>query len=302
MFKFREIFKRKQPCWILQECEPEYRNTCPAFLENRGFECWNVENTPCKGVVSSNSKKLQMCSSCDYYILNLWGFQPTASHKKLIQRSIKEAMERMAKVSVVQVVEEIVDLMRYLAEEKNVTLVFKTEESTPHIFGDIDHLKQVSITLLSNAINHAKLNGEVVVSVTDFDNKGVEVIVSDNGESLSEKERDLLFDSLTETGEKKKHSVGLAITREIINQHGGRIWVESGPGEMTSIIFTLPNDQRRSERRIKDDRRKEDRRSAIEDIDYYEKMQETFEKEGLKQRRETRRRSERRGNDRRTNI
>jgi signal transduction histidine kinase len=109
---------------------------------------------------------------------------------------------------------------------------------------DRDRLHQVLQNLLSNAIKYAP-DGAVAVRVTT-DNAYARISVSDQGPGISADDSPKLFDrfyraAATADGA-KGFGIGLYVARMLVEAHGGRIWVESRPGQGCEFTFTLPLD------------------------------------------------------------
>ncbi len=130
-----------------------------------------------------------------------------------------------------------------LISTAGLSLVTDVEPDLPLVVGDRDRLIQVVINLLSNAVKFtpagsitcaARLDGpDVVISVTDT---GVGIASEDHGTVFEQFRQagDTLTDKPRGTG------LGLPICREIVEHHGGRIWVESELGSGSTFAFTLP--------------------------------------------------------------
>jgi signal transduction histidine kinase len=113
----------------------------------------------------------------------------------------------------------------------------------PTVVADPDRIAQVVANLLSNAIKYSPDGGEIVVSSAAVDGH-VDVSVRDHGMGIAPEFLQRLF-SRYERYEKSSNKIigtglGLAITRQIIEMHGGKIWVESKIGEGSDFHFTLP--------------------------------------------------------------
>jgi signal transduction histidine kinase len=98
--------------------------------------------------------------------------------------------------------------------------------------------------LIQNAIRHTPADGTVVVRAERAEGRHVEVEVADSSSGIEPALRERIFEPFTQgpsrvAGSTGSAGLGLAITRAIVDAHGGRIWVaESGPG--TRIRFRLP--------------------------------------------------------------
>ena len=116
-------------------------------------------------------------------------------------------------------------------------------EGRPMIQCDPDRIAQVIANLLSNAVKYSPDGGEIVVTSTMRGGQ-VDVSVRDHGLGIAPEFIKRLF-SRYERYEKSASKIlgtglGLAITRQIVEMHGGRIWVESEPGKGSDFHFTLP--------------------------------------------------------------
>jgi PAS domain S-box-containing protein len=116
-------------------------------------------------------------------------------------------------------------------------------EGHPSVQCDPDRIAQVVANLLSNAIKYSPDGGEIVVS--SFVREGsVDVSVRDHGIGIAPEFVQRLF-SRYERYEKTSNKIlgtglGLAITRQIVEMHGGKVWVDSEPGNGSDFHFTLP--------------------------------------------------------------
>ncbi|MCC7168641.1 MAG: histidine kinase [Rhodospirillales bacterium] len=132
-----------------------------------------------------------------------------------------------------------------LAGDKGVTLTVDLEAGAPPVPADRDRLIQVMVNLLSNAVKFAPPDkGRIAVTLATTP-EGVRVSVADNGPGIPADHHEAVFDKFRQVGdtltEKPEGSgLGLAISRTILEHLGGRIWVESRPGEGATFSFVLP--------------------------------------------------------------
>ncbi|MDX1332469.1 MAG: response regulator [Robiginitalea sp.] len=130
-----------------------------------------------------------------------------------------------------------------LFEEKDLKLKKNIPENLPLIHGDADKLIQVVINLLSNAV---KFTDKGTVSVEAYqDNNQLIVEVQDSGIGVAEEDRHKIFERFRQAGDTltdkpKGTGLGLPICREIIEHHGGIIWMKSELGEGSTFFFSLP--------------------------------------------------------------
>jgi signal transduction histidine kinase len=129
--------------------------------------------------------------------------------------------------------------------DRQVELVVRADGELPPVSADRDRVKQVLLNLLSNAAKFCDLrHGRIEVRLAGLGDE-VRVDVSDNGPGLMPDERERVFEKFrqageTLTGKPKGTGLGLPISREIVTRLGGRMWVESQPGDGATFSFTLP--------------------------------------------------------------
>ena len=119
-----------------------------------------------------------------------------------------------------------------------------TPDDLPLIRADRERLERVVINLLSNAAKYTHKEGKIEIRVEKSDiPKEIRVSVSDNGIGIAPEHRDKIFEryASSETPEAVKGiGLGLSIAKEVIERHGGRIWVESEANKGSTFTFTLP--------------------------------------------------------------
>jgi two-component system phosphate regulon sensor histidine kinase PhoR len=144
-----------------------------------------------------------------------------------------------------QIAKESVERLRLFADRQGVTLQVDVPAWIPAVRGDEARLGQVLVNLLHNAVKFSPDGGEVRVSVRSA---GDEVIVAieDHGVGVPRAAQARIFERFYKVdrarvrGEAGGTGLGLAIARHIIEQHGGRIWVESVEGHGSTFSFSLP--------------------------------------------------------------
>jgi signal transduction histidine kinase len=136
-----------------------------------------------------------------------------------------------------------------LAEEKakrlGITLAVDLPAGLPSISGDADRLQQVVVNLLDNALRATPVGGMVQVQVTTQQDEVV-LTVTDAGQGLTPEEAQRAFEPYVR-GPGGGVGLGLAIAREIVAAHGGRIWLTPRPqgGAQAGFALPVPLDRRR---------------------------------------------------------
>ena len=138
------------------------------------------------------------------------------------------------------------DSVRPDAQQKGIDLVVAVEATLPRVYADQGRAKQVLMNLLENAVRYGPEQAPVVVdaAMDDEDLRFVTVSVTDRGHSLAPQAATRIFEQLAQesasTASRKGLGLGLFIAREIVERHGGTIWVDTSSGDTTSFRFTLP--------------------------------------------------------------
>jgi PAS domain S-box-containing protein len=143
-------------------------------------------------------------------------------------------------VSVNPIVAESVALARKQASFKGIKITTAPAKGLPDVLADLNQLHQAFINLLVNAIEATPPGGAIDVSTfCDLEQGEIRVVISDTGSGMPEDVQAKIFEPFYTT-KPSGTGLGLAITHGIIEQHGGRIDVESTPGQGTTFVVILP--------------------------------------------------------------
>lgn len=150
---------------------------------------------------------------------------------------------KMETLDIHQVIQQAMASTSSLFEEKKIPLIQDLEEKLPEIKGDGDRLIQVFINLLSNAVKFTQQG--MVTCQARSTKEAITFRIIDTGKGIPEGELETIFQKFrqvkgTNQGGYFGTGLGLPISREIIEYHGGQIWAESTPGEGSTFSFTLP--------------------------------------------------------------
>ena len=128
------------------------------------------------------------------------------------------------------------------ADEQGVKLQSDVPEDLPDVQADPEKIVQVLTNLVANALRFTEEGDFIRISARP-EGEEIHVAVVDSGPGIPREEQKRIFGKFTqiENGDAVGGTgLGLAICREIVRQHGGRIWVDSTPGEGATFAFTLP--------------------------------------------------------------
>ncbi len=133
-----------------------------------------------------------------------------------------------------------------LAEEKSVRLDVEVAQDSPRAEVDSDRIAQVLGNLLDNALRHTPPGGEVVVCLgPDAQREEVRATVHDTGSGIPEEHLPNVFERFYRADRARTRTdggsgIGLAVVKQLVEAHGGRVWAKSRPGEGTTFGFALP--------------------------------------------------------------
>jgi signal transduction histidine kinase len=145
----------------------------------------------------------------------------------------------MEQVRLDELVEETVEAMR---SDGVAELVVDVPSDLEPARGAPEQIQRVLFNLIQNAIRHTPADGSVTVRALSG-MEGVQVEVADTGSGIAARDRDRVFEAFFQGGAARTNGsagLGLAISRAIVEAHGGRIWLEPSR-EGTSVRFTLPH-------------------------------------------------------------
>ncbi|MUM77927.1 response regulator [Pseudodesulfovibrio sp. F-1] len=142
-----------------------------------------------------------------------------------------------------EVMHQAADATRGLWSAKGIEVVIHAEADLPPVRGDHARLVQVLVNLISNAVKFAS-RGPVTCRA-HLDRAQVLVSVADHGPGIPESSMGEIFDKFKQVGDTLTEKpagtgLGLPICRQIVERHGGRIWVESEMGEGSVFFFSIP--------------------------------------------------------------
>jgi len=177
---------------------------------------------------------------------------------------MESGKSRFEMLSIKSLIDDSIEVLKIRANEKGIIIEEKVDEELPAVYGDRDKLEQVLINLLDNAIKFTE-EGYITIEVKransvlrapenrdftghNFEPKFAEISVSDTGIGISTDEQKKIFDKFQQVGASSQYKttgfgLGLAITKELILSHHGKICVDSELGKGSTFTFTVPIDR-----------------------------------------------------------
>ncbi len=131
------------------------------------------------------------------------------------------------------------------AKTKFITIEKNVAAALPEVNVDADRLTQILNNLMGNAIKFTPAHGTITVTAAVKKPGEVEISVRDTGIGISPENLGKVFDKFYQVGERVSTDIsgtglGLSIVKELVELHGGKIWVDSDKGQGTTFTFTLP--------------------------------------------------------------
>jgi signal transduction histidine kinase len=149
----------------------------------------------------------------------------------------------IAPFSLPEALERGLVMVRERATNDGVHVSLATDPEVDVVKGDERRIRQVIFNLLSNAVKFTPAGGGVDVSVARV-NGEVRVSITDTGRGIAPEDHDRIFEEFqqTEAGIEQREGtgLGLALSKRLVELHGGRIWVDSELGKGSTFVFTLP--------------------------------------------------------------
>ena len=150
-----------------------------------------------------------------------------------------------AETDLVPFVKRIVASFMSMAERKHISLNFRAQERVLLCYIDVEKFEKILNNVLSNAFKFTSSGGRVDVSLKSANDKHIELNVTDTGVGIPSDQMDKIFDRFyqvdgSQTRKQEGTGIGLALTKELIELHGGTISVTSQFGNGTAFTLRLP--------------------------------------------------------------
>jgi signal transduction histidine kinase len=143
-----------------------------------------------------------------------------------------------------EIIKEAIEKFRGSAAAKGITLEAEPQEVSDYVVCDQGRVMQVLSNLIGNAIKFTPAKGRIRVSCKRTGSEGneVQISISDTGEGIAPEKIKTIFERFSQINNQDRRGIGLGlyIARMMVEEHPGRIWVESKLGEGSTFHFTLP--------------------------------------------------------------
>ncbi|MBI5665927.1 MAG: HAMP domain-containing histidine kinase [Nitrospirae bacterium] len=148
------------------------------------------------------------------------------------------------KAELAPLISKITGEIEPLAENRNIRIETEISKELPFISMDTERILQVLRNLVGNAVKFTPNGGFVRISA-QFSGKEAKISVADSGTGISEDKVNAIFDkyyqdTLSRSSKIKGTGLGLAIVKQVVNSHGGKVWVESTSEHGSIFSFVLP--------------------------------------------------------------
>lgn len=165
---------------------------------------------------------------------------------------------QLAATDIVELAEKAIARVQAQAEERQIQLSAEFGGELPLASVDVDRIGQVITNLLTNALRHTPAGGKVIVRVekdglvspagkrgAGVAKRALRVSVLDTGVGITPEDLPYVFDRFYRVDKSRSRSsggsgIGLAIVKQLVEAHQGRVWAESIPGKGSAFSFTLP--------------------------------------------------------------
>jgi signal transduction histidine kinase len=134
-------------------------------------------------------------------------------------------------------------MVRERATTSGIRIALDIAPDVDLVEGDARRIRQVVFNLLSNAVKFTPAGGVVRLASARLDGE-VRVSVSDTGPGIAREDHERIFEEFQQTAvgssQREGTGLGLALSKRLVELHGGRIWVESEPGRGSHFTFAVP--------------------------------------------------------------
>ena len=156
---------------------------------------------------------------------------------------VRQVELEVATFSLREALERGIVMVRERATQNGVQLALESDPNVDLVEGDERRIRQVIFNLLSNAVKFTPAGGRVDVRYQQL-NGELRIFVADTGPGIAPEDHERIFDEFHQTDEgAQQHEgtgLGLALSKRLVELHGGHIWVDSELGKGSTFVFTMP--------------------------------------------------------------
>lgn len=146
-----------------------------------------------------------------------------------------------------EIISQVVEMFRATAAAKGIVISAELSHSPILLHADPKRVLQILLNLVDNALKFTPPGGHIAINVRPYkhDENFAVISVKDNGCGIRDEALSLVFERLFQDELRRRQSrkglgLGLAICKELVSKHGGKIWVESEAGKGSTFSFTMP--------------------------------------------------------------
>lgn len=194
----------------------------------RESEPLSNDSRECLGMVNASAQRLSL-------LIN-----DILDYSQIVDGRLKLYLDS---VNIYPLTESVFTLLLPVAKPKGILLINELDEPLPEVEVDEDRVQQIMLNLVGNAIKYSD-EGWIKVSAQKV-GAMLEVTVEDTGWGIPENQQQEVFESfhqltLSEGRTAEGTGLGLSITKQLVEMHGGRLWLTSAVGKGSRFMFTLP--------------------------------------------------------------
>lgn len=138
-----------------------------------------------------------------------------------------------------KIINDAIRIIKPLADDNESKIFQNTQENLEDFYMDPDEIKRVFVNLLSNALKHNPKGIDITISAEKKENE-IFISINDNGVGIAEKDKTTIFQKYKTIKSKVGSGLGLYLSKQIVEHHGGKIWFESEENKGTTFYFILP--------------------------------------------------------------
>jgi two-component system NtrC family sensor kinase len=166
----------------------------------------------------------------------------------LTQNMLAYSKQRPLEIDLInlhELIREVCELIQPQAQRKRAGLIMDLAEHMPPVPADASALHQALMNVLTNAVEAVPSKTGIITITTQYCDAEHEarIIVADNGPGMPAELQRNAFEAFTSTKGQRGTGLGLTVTRKLVQDHGGRIMLESNPGKGAMVTIVIPTDR-----------------------------------------------------------